>query len=93
MLFYFRSLLRLQQKIYVITLALSYFTTKAWVFENSNFLGLNDKILDIDRKDFDYDFTNIDHVEFITNATIGAQKYLFNIKSERLPIAKAIYKR
>lgn len=93
MLFYFRGLLRLQQKIYVITLALSYFTTKTWVFDNVNFLGLNDKILEEDRKEFDYDFKNVDVIQFITNATIGSQKYLFNVKLDRTPIAKAVYKR
>lgn len=93
MLFYFRGLLRLQQKIYVVTLALSYFTTKTWLFENTNFLGLNDKIPDVDRKEFDYDFKNVDVVEFITNAAIGSQKYLFNVESDRQLIAKAVYKR
>lgn len=88
-----KGLLRLQQKIYVVTLALSYFTTKTWIFENSNFLGLNDKIPDVDRKEFDYDFKDLDAVEFIKNATIGSQKYLFNIEPDRLPIAKAVYKR
>lgn len=89
----FRQLLQLQQKIYIIQIALSYFTTKTWKFENQNFLGLIDKIPVIDRKEFNYDFQDLEVYEYIENATIGAQKYLFNIDSNRLPIAKLVYKR
>lgn len=64
-----------------------------WVFDNTNFLRLNDKILEEDRKEFDYDFKNVDVITFIRNATIGSQKYLFNVKLDRAPIAKAVYKR
>jgi len=86
-------LLPLQQKIYVVTMALSYFTTKSWKFENSNFLGLIDKIPDVDRKEFDYDFKDIDITEFIKNATIGSQKYLFNVDESKLPFAKKLLSR
>lgn len=92
-LFCFRRLLHLQQKIYVITMALSYFTTKTWTFENSNFLALIDKITEEDRKEFNYDFKDVDILQFFRNATIGSQKYLFNIDHNRLPIAKRIFRR
>lgn len=74
-------------------MALSYFTTKAWIFENSNFLALNDKIPDEDRKEFDYDFKDVDAVQFLTDAAIGSQKYLFDIDHKRLPIARRIFNR
>jgi hypothetical protein len=89
----FRRLLLLQQKIYVIQIALSYFTTKTWKFENKNFLGLIDKIPDIDRKEFDYDFKDLDVFKFFEDATIGSQKYLFNVDMKRLPIARRVYRR
>ncbi|CAI6356237.1 unnamed protein product [Macrosiphum euphorbiae] len=88
-----KRLLPLQQKIYVVSMALSYFTTKSWKFENSNFLGLIDKIPDADRKEFDYDFKDIDITEFIKNATIGSQKYLFNVDESKLPFAKKLLSR
>ncbi|XP_022171256.1 fatty acyl-CoA reductase 1-like [Myzus persicae] len=88
-----KRLLPLQQKIYVITMALSYFTTKSWKFENSKFLGLIDKIPDVDRKEFDYDFKDIDITEFIKNATIGSQKYLFNVDESKLPFARKLFNR
>lgn len=69
-------------------MALSYFTGKTWKFENSNFLGLIDKIPDSDRKEFDYDFKDVNVVQFLKNATIGSQKYLFNVDYKRLPVAK-----
>lgn len=90
---YSRRLLPLQQKIYVMTMALAYFTTKTWKFENSNFLGLIEKIPVSDRKEFDYDFEDVDSKDFIINATIGSQKYLFNVDHERMPIAKKVYQR
>lgn len=93
LLFCCRRLLKLQQQIYVITLALSYFTTKTWKFENSNFLALIEKIPDEDRKDFNYDFMDIDVQKFFKNATIGSHKYLLNIDHRRLPIARRTFKR
>lgn len=86
-------MLPLQQKIYVLTLALSYFTTKTWTFQNTNFLELIDKIPDEDRKEFDYEFKDVDVDEFLKHAAIGSQKYLFNVDHKRLPIAKRIFKR
>lgn len=74
-------------------MALSYFTTKTWIFENSNFLALIDKIPDENRKEFGYDFRDIDVEKFFKNATIGSQKYLFNIDHKRLPIARRTFKR
>jgi len=74
-------------------MALSYFTTKSWKFENSNFLGLIDKIPDVDRKEFNYDFKDIDVYEFLKNATIGSQKYLFNSDESKLPFARKLLNR
>jgi len=74
-------------------MALSYFTAKTWKFENSNFLGLIDKIPNEDRKEFDYDFKDIDIIEFLKNATVGSQKYLFNVDHKRLPIARRLFQR
>jgi len=74
-------------------MALSYFTTKAWKFENSKFLGLIDKIPDVDRKEFDYSFEDIDVTEFMKNATIGSQKYLFNMDESNRPFAKKQFNR
>lgn len=74
-------------------MALSYFTTKSWKFENSKFLGLIDKIPEVDRKEFDYSFKDIDIAEFMENATVGSQKYLFNFDESNLPFAKKLYNR
>lgn len=74
-------------------MALSYFTSKSWKFKNTNFLGLIDKIPDSDRKEFDYNFKDVDVVEFIKNACLGSQKYLFNVDHKRLPIARRKFKR
>jgi len=74
-------------------MALAYFTTQMWTFENTNFLGLINKIPDTDRKEFNYDFKDIDINEFIKNAILGSQKYLFNVDHKRLPIARKIYRR
>lgn len=69
-------------------LALSYFTTKTWTFENSNFLGLIDKIPEADREQFDYDFQNLNYEDFFKNASIGCQKYIFKVDIKNLSFAK-----
>lgn len=74
-------------------MALSYFTGKTWTFENTNFLGLIDKIPESDRKEFDYDFKDVNIILFLKNATVGSQKYLFNVDHKRLPAAKRMMQR
>lgn len=93
MFYYVRRLLPLQQKIYVVTNALSYFTTQSWKFDNKNFLGLIDKIPEEDRKEFNYEFKDVDVNKFFENAAVGAQKFLFNVDSSRLENARRIFKR
>lgn len=72
---------------------MSYFTTRTWKFDNANFLELNNKIPETDRNDFNYEFKDADITEYLQNAAIGAQKYLFNIDYKRLSVARTIFRR
>ncbi|XP_050439097.1 putative fatty acyl-CoA reductase CG5065 [Adelges cooleyi] len=83
-----KQLLGLQKKIYIMTMALSYFTTQSWSFQNTKFLSLIDKIPEVDHEEFNYDFKNIDQEQFFENALLGAQKYMFNVDTKRFPIAR-----
>lgn len=74
-------------------MALSYFTTKTWKFENANFVGLIDKIPDEDREEFDYNFENIDYIEFLKNAALGCQKFMFKETNPNRTAARRQYQR
>lgn len=86
-------MLTLQQKIYITTTALSYFSLQSWKFENSKFLALINKIPATDRQKFDYNFEDANPANFMRKATIGSQKYLFKVDLERLPIARKKHQR
>jgi len=81
-------LVRLQQKIYLATMALSTFTLQTWTFVNTNFLRLLTYIPDDEKDDFDFNFENINTEDIFKNCLIGTQKYLFNTNPKKIKQAK-----
>ncbi|XP_026816393.1 putative fatty acyl-CoA reductase CG5065 [Rhopalosiphum maidis] len=82
------NLVRLQQKIYLATIALSTFTLQTWTFVNTNFLRLLTYIPDDEKEDFDFNFENINTEDIFKNCLIGTQKYLFNTNPKKIKQAK-----
>lgn len=80
--------MKLQRKIYIATIALSYFTLQTWTFVNNNFLGLLEQIPDTEKDDFDFAFDNVDAPATFKNVLIGTQKYLFNTNPKKIVQAK-----
>lgn len=78
------NLVKLQQKIYLATMAVSTFTLNTWTFVNTNFLGLLAHIPDNEKEDFDFDFEDIIAEEVFIKCLIGAQKYLFNTNPNKI---------
>lgn len=80
--------MKLQQKIYTATMALSYFTLQTWTFVNNNFLGLLKHIPDTEKDEFDFTFDHLDPPATFKHVLIGAQKYLFNTNPKKIIQAK-----
>lgn len=80
--------MKLQQKIYIATIALSYFTLQTWTFVNNDFLGLLKHIPDAEKEDFDFAFDHLDVPATFKDVLIGTQKYLFNTNPKKITQAK-----
>ncbi|VVC29754.1 Male sterility, NAD-binding,NAD(P)-binding domain,Forkhead-associated (FHA) domain,Fatty acyl-CoA [Cinara cedri] len=72
------NLVKLQQKIYLITIALSYFTLQTWTFVNTNLLDLIKHIPASELEDFSFEFEHVDTELVYLSHLIGIQKYLFH---------------
>lgn len=79
----FSNLVTLQQKIYLTTTQLSYFSLQTWTFVNKNFLNLLEHIPENEKKDFDFSFEHIRTNLLFKNVFIGTQKYLFYTNPEK----------
>ncbi|XP_050557890.1 putative fatty acyl-CoA reductase CG5065 isoform X1 [Spodoptera frugiperda] len=86
-------LVKVQRRIYIANLALQYYITKQWTFDNTNLVLMRTKIKDEDRKHFYYEMENIDQYKYFVNAVKGGKKYLLKEKDEDMPKAMAHYKR
>jgi hypothetical protein len=73
-------------------MALSYFTTKSWVFKNDKLLQMRTQVPDCDAMHFDVDgVENADHREYFKNALLGAKLYLLKEGADTLPSARTHY--
>ncbi|XP_063898687.1 putative fatty acyl-CoA reductase CG5065 [Helicoverpa armigera] len=86
-------LVKIQRRIYIANLALMYYITKQWTFDNKNLVLLRSKIKEVDRKSFYYEIENVDKYEYFVNSVKGGKKYLLKEKDEDLPRAKIHYQR
>ncbi|XP_022171253.1 putative fatty acyl-CoA reductase CG5065 isoform X1 [Myzus persicae] len=82
------SLVKLQRKIYIATMALSTFTLQTWTFKNTNFLDLLTHIPDDEKDDFDFRFDDLNVEDAFITCLTGAQKYLFNTNPNKIKQAK-----
>jgi len=73
-------------------MALSYFTTKSWVFTSNKLLWLRTQVLPCDSKHFQLDrIENFEPTEYYKNALWGARMYLLKEGAETLPRARRHY--
>lgn len=83
----FSNLVALQQKIYVATIELSYFTLQTWTFVNKNFLNLLVHIPENEKKDFDFSFENLKVEGMYNTVFTGVQKYLLHVNPQKKNLA------
>lgn len=81
--------MRLQRKIYLATMALSYFSLQTWTFDNTNFLSLLNRIPDSENQDFNFKIDDFDFHVVVKNLLIGSQKYLFRNSTDPRKIKQA----
>jgi hypothetical protein len=75
-------------------MALSYFTTKSWVFTNDKLLWLRTQVPPCDTKHFQVDrIKTIDFTAFFKNICWGGKLYLLKEGTEKMSCARRHYKR
>lgn len=81
-------MVRIQKRISDGLEVLQYFTTREWVFHNTNLLILWGDMSSKDKKLFPIDFLNIDEIEYIKNVILGARQYCMKENLSTLPRAR-----
>ncbi|XP_031782895.1 putative fatty acyl-CoA reductase CG5065 isoform X2 [Nasonia vitripennis] len=83
-----RFMVRLQKRISDGLEVLQYFTTREWIFHNTNLLTLWNEMSKKDRLIFSIDFFNINEMEYIKNIILGARQYCMKEKLSSLERAR-----
>ena len=86
--FSFSSMVRLQNRISVGLEVLQYFTTREWVFHNTNLLIMWGEMSAEDKKIFPIDFLSIDDATYIKTCILGARQYCMKENLSTLPKAR-----
>uniref|UniRef100_A0A0A9Y3V1 Fatty acyl-CoA reductase n=3 Tax=Lygus hesperus TaxID=30085 RepID=A0A0A9Y3V1_LYGHE len=81
-------LLKIHIKIHNAVMALGYFTTKEWTFNNDKFLALNNVVPPADKESFDFSFDGLEPIDYFRIAAMGGRKYLLNEDLSTIPNAK-----
>ncbi|XP_066587954.1 fatty acyl-CoA reductase 1-like isoform X2 [Prorops nasuta] len=82
-------LVRLQRKVYISNMALSYFTTNDWSFSNEKLLKLLNDLSPENAKDFGFVYENFDIPEFFKNCLYASKMYLLHEDVTQLDKSKA----
>lgn len=80
--FTFYRVVKIQRKVYIAMEALAYFTLNSWIFLNDRFMGLNDVLLNDDRKEFWFRKTEFDVYQYCKQSMMGGRIYLLGEKLE-----------
>ncbi|KAK9295142.1 hypothetical protein QLX08_010453 [Tetragonisca angustula] len=83
-----RFMVRLQNRISVGLEVLQYFTTREWVFHNTNLLIMWGEMSAEDKKIFPIDFLSIDDATYIKTCILGARQYCMKENLSTLPKAR-----
>ena len=90
--FYLYRLVRLHRKIYLADQALYYFMNKNYDFVNTNFIKLNETLMEYDQKNFFMSESILDVAEYTRMAMITAIKHLLKPTIEDKRIGEKRYK-
>lgn len=85
-------LLKIQRRIYVAMMAVCPFNSYNWRFFTENFIDLESKIENEDRKEFEI-MNLFDYNEYFSSCILGARKYLLKEKDEDIPKHQSLHTR
>nr|XP_034192859.1 putative fatty acyl-CoA reductase CG5065 [Osmia lignaria] len=83
-----RFMVRLQNRISTGLEVLQYFTTREWIFHNTNLLVMAAEMSRKDKEIFPINFLAIDELEYIKNCILGARQYCMKEDLSTLPKAR-----
>lgn len=81
-------MVRLQNRISVGLEVLQYFTTREWIFYNTNLLTMWGEMCPKDKEIFPIDFLAIDQIKYMKSCILGAREYCMKEKLSTLPKAR-----
>ncbi|XP_043277619.1 putative fatty acyl-CoA reductase CG5065 [Venturia canescens] len=83
-----RFMVRIQKRISDGLEVLQYFTTREWIFHNTNLLILWGEMSPVDKRLFPIDFLQIDIMNYLKDVILGARQYCMKESLETLPKAR-----
>ncbi|CAL7945457.1 unnamed protein product [Xylocopa violacea] len=83
-----RFMVRIQKRISVGLEVLQYFTTREWIFHNTNLLITWGDMSPKDKEIFPVDFLSIDIIEYMKDVILGARQYCMKEDLSTLPKAR-----
>ena len=81
-------MVRIQKRISDGLEVLQYFTTREWIFHNTNLVILRNEMSSRDKQIFSFDFLSIDVMDYMKDIILGARQYCMKEKLETLPRAR-----
>ncbi|XP_046821694.1 fatty acyl-CoA reductase 1-like [Vespa crabro] len=69
-------LLKLQRKVYVANISLSYFMVNYWQFYNDNIMSMLSRLSAEDKRDFDFNYFQFNLYEYLKISLQGGKQYL-----------------
>lgn len=83
-----RFMVRIQNRISTGLEVLQYFTTREWVFHNTNLLMMVEEMNSKDKEIFPINFLSIDQTEYMKNCILGTRQYCMKEDLSSLPRAR-----
>ncbi|XP_035718298.1 fatty acyl-CoA reductase 1-like [Vespa mandarinia] len=77
-------LLKLQRKIYVANISLSYFMMNYWQFYNDNLMSALSRLSAEDKRDFNFNYSQFNLYEFLQTSLKGGKQYLLHEDEEKI---------
>jgi fatty acyl-CoA reductase len=81
-------LVKVQHRVSQGLKVLQYYTTRDWIFKNTNMLELYKELSDKDKEIFFFDLSVVDYDEYLKNYVLGIRHFLLKEKPETLPKAR-----
>jgi fatty acyl-CoA reductase len=82
-------LVKVQHRVSQGLKVFQYYSTRNWIFKNSNMMELYSELSEKDKEIFFFDMSVVNYDEYIKNGTLRVRYYLLNDKPETLPKARA----